>query len=71
MSSFDAAFHNDDQGAPAYPPAVMLTIIFSCYSRGIITSRLIDYACKTHSIVKALARDTESNHDTIAHCISH
>ncbi|MDR0722362.1 MAG: hypothetical protein LBF75_06150 [Treponema sp.] len=23
---FDAAFHNDDQGAPAYPPAVMLAI---------------------------------------------
>ncbi|MDR3115470.1 MAG: transposase, partial [Treponema sp.] len=48
LSAFDAAFHNDQLGAPAYPPDVMLKIIFYCYSRGIITSRPIAYACKTH-----------------------
>jgi transposase len=70
LSAFDAAFHNDRLGAPAYPPDVMLKIIFYCYSRGIITSRPIAYACKTNIIVKALARDAEPDHDTIAHFIS-
>jgi transposase len=70
LSAFDEAFHNDQMGAPAYPPDVMLKIIFYCYSRGIITSRPIEYACKTNIIVKALARDAEPDHDTIAHFIS-
>ncbi|MDR2633449.1 MAG: hypothetical protein LBC51_07495 [Treponema sp.] len=33
LSAFNAAFHNDRLGAPAYPPDVMLKIIFYCYSR--------------------------------------
>jgi transposase len=61
---------NDQLGAPAYPPDVMLKIIFYCYSRGIIASRPIEYACKTNIIVKALARDAGPDHDAIAHCIS-
>jgi hypothetical protein len=28
LSVFDAAFHNDQLGAPAYPPDVLLKIIF-------------------------------------------
>jgi hypothetical protein len=48
----------------------MLKIIFYCYSRGIIISRPIEYACKTNIIIKALARDAELDHDTIAHFIS-
>ncbi|MDR0375411.1 MAG: transposase, partial [Treponema sp.] len=55
LGAFDAAFRNDKKGAPAYSPNVMLKIIFYCYSRGIITSRPIEYACKTNIIVKALA----------------
>jgi transposase len=70
LSSFDAAFRNDSTGAPAYPPALMLKSILSCYSRGIITSRPIEQACKANIIVKALARDGEPDHDTIAHFIS-
>ncbi|MDR1469268.1 MAG: hypothetical protein LBT00_08235 [Spirochaetaceae bacterium] len=35
-----------------------------------MTSRPIEYACKTNIIVKALARDAEPNHDTIARFIS-
>ncbi|MDR1353645.1 MAG: IS1182 family transposase, partial [Treponema sp.] len=37
LGAFDAAFHNDQKGAPAYPPDALLKIIFYCYSRGIIT----------------------------------
>ncbi|MDR1470073.1 MAG: transposase [Spirochaetaceae bacterium] len=57
-------------GSARLSPDVMLKIIFYCYSRGIITSRSIEYACKTNIIVKALARDAEPDHDTIAHFIS-
>jgi transposase len=70
LSAFDTAFRNDQLGAPAYPSDVMLKIIFYCYSRGIITSRPIEYACKTNIMVKALARDAEPDHGTIAHFIS-
>ena len=66
LGSFDAAFHHDQAGAPA----VMLKIIFSCYSKGMVASRPIEQACKTHSIVKALARDAEPDQDPIAHFIS-
>jgi transposase len=69
LSAFDAAFHHDEKGAPAYPPDVMLKIIFSCYSRGIITSRPMEYAGKTNIIVKALAWDAEPDHATLAHFI--
>ena len=48
----------------------MLKIIFYCYSKGINTSGPIEQACKTNIIVKALARDAEPDHDTIAHFIS-
>jgi transposase len=70
LSAFDAAFHNDEKGAPAYPPDVMLKIIFYCYSQGIIASRPIEYACKTNITVKALAWDAEPDHATIVHFIS-
>jgi transposase len=69
LSAFDAAFHNDPKGAPAYSPQVMLKIIFSCYSRGIITSRPIEYARKTNIVVKVFARDAEPDHDPLAHFI--
>jgi hypothetical protein len=65
-SAFDAAFHNDRKGAPAYPLDVMLKIIFYCYSRGIITSHPVEHACKTNITIKAPARDAEPDHATIA-----
>jgi transposase len=70
MRVFDAAFHNDRKGTPAYSPNVMLKIIFCCYFRGIITGRPIECACKTNTIVKALARNAEPDRDTIARFIS-
>ncbi|MDR2392786.1 MAG: hypothetical protein LBD93_01310 [Treponema sp.] len=45
----------------------MLNISFYCYSRGIITSWPIEYACKTNSIVKPLARDMEPDHNSMSH----
>jgi len=70
ISSFEQNYNNDEKGAAAYSPRVLLKIILYCYSRGIITSRKIEKACKDNIIVKALAEDCEPDHDTIASFIS-
>ena len=44
----------------------MLKVILFWYSRGIISSRKIEKACKENIIAKALADDSELDHDTIA-----
>ena len=70
LSLFEENYHNDKRGAAAYSPKILLKIIFFCYSRGIITSRKIEKACRDNVIVKALAEDSEPDHDTIAAFIS-
>jgi transposase len=66
MLLFEQNYHNDELGAAAYSPRVLLKIILYCYSRGILSSRKMERACKDNMIVKALAEDCEPDHDTIA-----
>ena len=42
LSVLDAKFRNDEVGASAYDPRVMLKIVLLAYSRGLISSRSID-----------------------------
>jgi len=70
LSLFEQNYHNDELGACAYSPNILLKVIFFCYSRGIISSRNIERACKDNIIVKALADDLVPDHDTIATFIS-
>jgi len=70
LSLFEQNYHNDEMGAAAYPPKVLLKIICYCYSTGILSSRRMEKAGKTNIIVKALAEDSEPDHDTIATFIS-
>jgi transposase len=70
MALFEQNYHNDQRGAAAYSPRLLLKVILYCYSRGIITSRKIEKACRDSIIVKALAEDSEPDHDTIAAFIS-
>lgn len=44
LSSFDARFRNDETGAAAYPPAMLLKVILFAYSQSIISSRDIEAA---------------------------
>ncbi len=46
LSVFEARYHNDETGAPAYDPAVLLKVILFAYSRGITSSRRIAQACE-------------------------
>jgi transposase len=70
MSVFDHRFRNDDTGAPAYDPRILLKIIVYAYSRGIISSRKIARACEENIIFMALSADTRPHYTTIADFIS-
>ena len=70
LSIFHHRFHNDDTGAPAYDPAVLLKIVLFAYSRGITSSRDIERACRENVIFMALSADTHPHFTTIADFIS-
>ncbi|GHV48879.1 hypothetical protein AGMMS49546_39610 [Spirochaetia bacterium] len=36
ISCFDPSYQNDETGAPAYSPEVLLKIVFYCYSTGTV-----------------------------------
>ena len=46
LSALDARFNNDEVGASACDPRVMLEIVLLAYSRGLISSRKIEQACE-------------------------
>lgn len=70
LSVFDQRYKNDETGAPAYDPAILLKIILYAYSRGITRSREIAQCCKENVIFMALSADTRPHFTTIADFIS-
>lgn len=66
LSSLHARFNNDDTGAPAYDPAVLLKVVLLAYSRGIISSRAIERACRENVLFMAMSGDTQPAYTTIA-----
>jgi len=70
LSIFDKKYHNDETGAKAIEPRILLKIILYCYSLGIVSSRKIAKLCETHMIVKALAEDTEPHYTTLSNFVS-
>jgi transposase len=70
LSIFYPNYKNDDGGRPAYDPAILLKIILFAYSKGITSSRDIEWCCDTNIIFKALSCDTVPHYTTIASFIS-
>jgi len=70
LSIFHPSFNNDDTGRPAYDPAILLKIILFAYSKGITSSREIQWCCETNIIFKALSCDTVPHFTTIANFVS-
>ena len=70
LSVFYPRYHNDDNGRPAYDPRVLLKVILFAYSKGITSSREIEWCCQKNLIFKALACNSEPHYTTIAHFIS-
>ena len=62
----DEHFKNDESGAPAYAPSVMLKVILYAYSRGMIRSRDIAQACQENVTFMVLSGDSIPHFTTIA-----
>jgi transposase len=70
LSIFEGRYRNDETGAPAYDPAILLKIILYAYSRGIVSSRKIAQCCRENIIFMALSADTRPHFTTIADFVS-
>lgn len=70
LSTFDSRFRNDETGAPAYDPRILLKIILFAYSRGITSSREIARCCQQNIVFMALSANSSPHFTTIADFIS-
>ena len=70
LSRFDARYKNDFTGASAYPPAMLLKVVLFAYSRGIVSSRDIERACREQVTFIALSGDTAPHFTTFARFVS-
>lgn len=70
LSVFEARYKNDEGGAPAYAPAILLKIILFAYSKGIIHSRQIEQLCRENVVCMALSADTTPHFTTLAAFVS-
>ncbi len=55
LTIYEPRYINDETGAPAYDPAILLKIILFAYSRGIISSRKIARCCEENVLFMALS----------------
>ena len=70
LSAFDLSYKNDETGAPAYDPRILLKIVLYAYSKGITSSRKIADCCSDNVVFMALSADTRPHFTTIADFIS-
>ena len=66
LAPFAARYVNDETGAPAYDPAILLKVILYAYSRGVTSSRDIAGLCRENIIFMALSADSTPHFTTIA-----
>ena len=69
MSVFDNRFKNDLTGAPAYDPKILLKVILTGYSRGLVHSRKIEKACRENIIFMALCCCKVPDYSTICNFV--
>ena len=70
LSVFEERYRNDDGGAPAYDPAILLKVILFAYSKGVTSSREIAKLCRENVVFMALSADSAPHFTTIAHFIT-
>ena len=70
LGRFDARYKNDLTGASAYPPSMLLKVILFAYSRGLVSSRQIERACREHVTFIALSGDSAPHFTTFADFVS-
>jgi transposase len=69
-SIFENRYNNDETGRLAYDPKILLKVVLFGYSRGLISSRQIERACKENVTFMALACGEQPDHSTIAAFVS-
>ncbi len=67
---FDSKYKNDENGRPAYDPAILLKIVLLAYSRGVTSSRRIEALCRENVLFMAISADSRPHFTTIAEFIS-
>ena len=70
LDDFLSRYKNHAVGRKAYPPELLLRIIFCAYYRGITSSRVIASLCETDLKFMALAVGTRPHFTTIAKFVS-
>jgi transposase len=70
LTVFEGRYQNDDTGATAINPRVLLKVILFAYSRGMVSSRQIGRACGENILFMALSCGYRPDHSTIAHFVS-
>ena len=66
LAVFEARYCNEESGAPAYDPAILLKIILYAYSKGVTSSREIARLCQENVVFMALSADSRPHFTTIA-----
>jgi transposase len=70
LSVFEGRYQNDETGATAFNPKVLLKVILFAYSRGMISSRQMERACAENILFMALSCGFRPDHSTIAQFVS-
>src|SRR5713226_1720724 len=70
LAPFAERYRNDETGAPAYDPAILLKIILLAYARGVTSSRQIERLCQENVVFMALSADSAPHFTTIADFVS-
>ena len=70
LAAFHTRYNNDDEGAPAFDPAALIKIILLAYSRGIISSRKMERACRENVLFIAVSGDSQPHFTTLAAFVS-
>jgi len=70
LSVFEGRYQNDNNGARAIHPKLLLKVILFAYSRGIISSRQIERACGENIVFMALSGGCRPDHSTLAQFVS-
>ena len=70
MAIFHGKYRNDETGRATYDPKIILKVVLLAYSRGLVSSRKIEQACRENVVFIALACGQQPDHSTIAAFVS-
>ena len=70
LSEIESRYKNDEVGASAYEPRVLLKLILLAYSHGIVSSRGIEAACRYNVQFMAIGGDAQPHYSTLATFVS-